>query len=52
MGFKSFDAKLILGYPWLGFGYIRCYPNEIDHYTMWTIFITSKFSIGIHLGGK
>ena len=48
----KFEAKIIKGWSCFGFGYIRYYVDDDNYYTAWTIFLTKKFSLGIHIGGS
>ncbi len=40
-----------IGWPWFGVGKIRYHVTETGYYTMWMLFLTTKFAIGFHVGG-
>ncbi len=40
-----------IGWPWFGIGKIRYHVTETGYYTMWMLFLTTKFAVGFHVGG-
>ena len=43
--------SVTIGWPWFGIGKIRYHVTETGYYTMWMLFLTTKFAIGFHVGG-
>jgi len=48
---QRFECK-IRGWPWLGIGKLRLFFTENSWYTLWVLFLTTKFSIAVHFGGR
>lgn len=46
---NTFKNRLVAGWPWLGIGYVRCYLDDNRYYTLWMLFLTKYFSIGVHV---
>lgn len=40
-----------IGWHWFGIGKIRYHVTETGYYTMWMLFLTTKFAVGFHVGG-
>ena len=49
---QNVDRSVLYGRTWLGIGRIRFYLPDGKFYTMWVVFITSKFAFGFHFGGS
>ena len=45
------ERSVVLGWTWLGIGMVRCHVSESSWYTMWMLFLTTKFAVGFHVGG-
>ena len=43
--------SVTIGWPWFGIGKIRYHVTETGYYTMWMLFLTTKFAVGFHVGG-
>lgn len=50
-GRRYFDCTM-RGWPSFGFGRLRLYFTETTWYTLWVFFLTKKFSVAFHFGGK
>jgi hypothetical protein len=46
------DRSVWIGWTWFGLGMVRFYIDADNWYTMWMLFLTNKFAIGVHFGGK
>lgn len=43
-----FEHSVVLGWTWFGIGRVRLLPTETTQYTIWLVFLTNKFAVGIH----
>jgi len=49
---RTYTAETVFGWPWFGIGKIVCYPrwpHDDAKYTMWTLMITQRISLGLHV---
>lgn len=45
------ERACTFGFSWLGVGMVRLHVTDNSYYTMWMLFLTTKFAIGFHVGG-
>jgi hypothetical protein len=43
-----FEHSVVLGWTWFGIGRVRLLPTETIQYTIWLVFLTNNFAVGIH----
>ena len=45
------ERSVVYGWPWFGIGMVRFHVSDSSWYTMWMLFLTNKFAVGVHVGG-
>jgi hypothetical protein len=46
------ETGMVVGWSRFGIGYIRLFPTERNHYTIWLLCLTKRISLGIHVNIK
>ena len=50
-GVMRVERSCVMGWPSFGVGMVRFHVTESSWYTMWMVFLTTKFAFGFHVGG-